>query len=51
MNMKVGWGILITLTLLIIVLAMVLFVIPAPVSAPTIPTNTGDALEVPITIQ
>ncbi len=42
MNTKVGWWILIGLTLLIAVMAIVLFVIPTPVSAPTIPTNTSE---------
>ena len=54
MNTRVGWGVLIVLTLLIIVLAVALFVLPTPAAAPTVspeetvPTSTKPVKETPV---
>ncbi len=42
MNTRLGWGILVGLTLVIVVLAVVLFVTPASVSAPTVPSEASE---------
>lgn len=54
MNTRTGWGVVITLFVIIVVLAWVLFATPAPVEAPSTsdlnvpPANTGQATTTPV---